>query len=572
MSRFLVADFETSTDVWYEKEGIARVWLWGLYDIQQDKFRYGIDIKSFIDFFLDKKNIHEIYPICYFHNLKYDGSYIVNYLLSNGYEYTNEITELKQFKTVISDTGLWYIIELPLYISRGKIKTIKFYDSLKKIPMPVRDIPKTFGFEDTLKKGELDYDTIRPVGHLPTKEELDYLYPDVVIVAKALEQLNEEGFTKITGSSDAFASWKQTLNPKVRNPEKTYRDLFPELPLEVDDFIRAGYRGGWTYVNPRFAGKIIDKPVVVYDINSMYPAKMVDKYLPVFAPRYFVGKPNPKKHECYMVRIMINFELKEGFLPTIQIKHGGCFSPTEYLASSNNKEVEIVVTNIDLKLIFRHYNIISIEYIDGYYFHKAKGFFDNHIKTNMKIKEVSVGGKRYMAKLRMNQVYGKCATAPRKKMKIPYLKDGVLKFELGEEKIEASQYTALAVFITSWARYDIITDAQNNYDNFIYCDTDSLHLLANEDGSEPKLPIHPTHLGYYKLEHKVEKSTFLRSKTYIEQYDKDTVEIKCAGAPAEVKKKMNFENFKIGNTYEGKLMPKQVKGGCILVKSFFTIK
>ena len=35
---------------------------------------------------------------------------------------------------------------------------------------------------------------------------------------------------------------------------------------------------------------------------------------------------------------------------------------------------------------------------------------------------------------------------------------------------------------------------------------------------------------------------------------------------------MTFDNFKVGGRYEGKLVPMQVKGGCILVKSTFTIE
>ncbi len=97
-------------------------------------------------------------------------------------------------------------------------------------------------------------------------------------------------------------------------------------------------------------------------------------------------------------------------------------------------------------------------------------------------------------------------------------------------------------------------------------------MLKREDGSEPNLPIHNTHLGFYKKEHEIIKSLFLRSKTYIEQYTNGDVEIKCAGASPEVKKGMNFENFKVGATYEGKLAPRQVKGGCVLSKTTFTIQ
>lgn len=574
--RFLVADFETSTQAWLERDnGWTRVWLWGLYDIETDRFEHGIDLDSFMERVLIKDK--EGNPIIYFHNLKYDGSYIVWWLFSHGYTFSEDLEAENTFKTCISDMGQWYFIEVCIYKNKKSKYIIRFQDSLKKIPLPVRDIPSAFGFEKEEAKGELDYDTYRPIGHKPTSEELDYLREDVVIVAKALAQLEQNGFTKMTNSGDAFYAWKCSLQSeqarkKHVKPEHNYRAHFPLLSLEIDDYIRRAYRGGWTYVNPKYAGQIITKPVEVWDINSMYPDKMRNKYLPVGEPTFFKGKPNPNKYQCYIVRVIISFEIKKDHLPCIQLKNSFMFNPTDYITSSLNQEIEMVVTNIDLGLIFAQYHVTSIKYIDGYYFRKYKGYFESHIDKQMAIKERAHGGERYIAKLRMNTVYGKTATSPRKKSKIPHIEDDVLKFTFSEEKVEEPEYTALAVFITSWARHDIIRDAQNNYDRFIYCDTDSLHMLKREDGQDPNLPIHPTHLGYYKKEHDVIKSTFLRSKTYIEQYTNGDIEIKCAGASPEVKKGMNFENFQVGMTFEGKLAPKQVKGGCVLTKTTFTIK
>lgn len=570
---FVVADFETSTEEWYHIDEYARVWLWGIYDPFKDKFDWGIDLDSFMKKVLvvhSDKN-----PIIYFHNLKFDGSYILNWLFRNGYTFDEKLSNAKTFSTSISDMGLWYFIEVCIYKNKRQKYIIKFQDSLKKIPLSVREIPKAFGLEG-LVKGEIDYAKYRPIGYYPDLYELSYVKRDCKIPALALMKLNEQGFTKMTGSSDAFYQWKLTLQSnRARErgvkPEHSYRSLFPRLTLEEDDYIRRAYKGGWTYVNPKFAGKTINEPVEVWDINSMYPSKMKNKYLPYGEPIFFVGKPKPNRYQCYICRIWISFEIKKDHLPSIQVKNSYFFNPTDYITSSDGQEIEMVVTNVDLKLIFAQYKVTSIKYIDGYYFYKCKGVFDKHIDTNMAIKEKAVGGERYIAKSRMNQVYGKTATSPRRKNKIPNLEDGKLVFTFSEEEIAEPQYTALGVFITAWARHDIISDAQNNYENFIYCDTDSLHLLANKDGSEPDLPIHPTALGYYKKEHNVIKSIFLRSKTYIEQYENGDVEVKCAGASPEVKKGMNFENFKVGNSYEGKLMPKQVKGGCILVNTYFTI-
>mgnify|MGYP002521288658 CR=1 FL=1 len=570
---FLMADFETSTQEWYEKDGYARVWLWGLYDPYNDTFNYGIDLDSFMEntlvFYKNKT------PIIYFHNLKFDGSYIVNWLFRNGFAFDKDLSKAQTFTTAISDMGLWYYIDVCIYVKGKTKRTIRFQDSLKKIPLSVREMSSAFNLE--YSKGDLDYAKYRPIGYKPNKDELSYLYRDCKIPALALLQLEAEGFTKMTCASDSFYHWKLSLqsnNAKARHlkPDVNYRRFFPELSLEVDDYIRKAYRGGWTYVNPRYQDKILYN-LQVWDINSMYPSKMRNKYLPVGEPTFFTGKPQPTKYQCYICRVLISFEIKKDHLPCIQVKNSWCFNPTEYITSSNNCEIELYLTNIDLNLIFKQYDVKSIKYLDGYYFRKSKGYFTNFIDENMEIKEHSTGGRRFVAKRRMNSVYGKTGTAPRKREKIPYLdEDGVLRFSLGEEEIDKPQSTAIAVFVTSHARRDIIVDAQNNYENFVYCDTDSLHMLKNKDGTNPNLPIHQTHIGYYKKEQDVYKAIFLRSKTYIEQDYNNNTEIKCAGASPEVKKNMSFDNFKVGGTYTGKLAPKQVKGGCILFNTTFTIK
>lgn len=569
-----MADFETSTEAWLERDnGIARVWLWGLYDPLTDRFDYGTDINSFMMKTLLMYS-HKT-PIIYFHNLKFDGSYILNYLMSNGYMFDKTLSKPHTFDTSISDMGLWYYIDVCIYVKGKTKRTIRFQDSLKKIPLSVKEIAQTFDMD--MSKGEINYDLYRPIGYQPTREELSYLERDCKIPAKALKDLEKEGFVKMTCAGDSFFHWKLSLQSeeaKSRHiqPNVNYRKLFPTLDLKVDDYIRKAYRGGWTYVNPIYQDKILEF-LQVWDINSMYPSKMRDKYLPVGKPTKFRGKPKPNKYQCYICRVMIDFEIKPKHLPCIQVKNSWCFNPTEYITSSDNCEIELYLTNIDLNLIFKQYKIKSIKYLDGYYFRKAKGFFTKFIDENMLIKESSTGGKRFVAKRRMNSVYGKTGTAPRHREKVPYLSEnGILKFEYSEEEIEEPEYTALAVFVTSHARRDIIVDAQKNYDNFVYCDTDSLHMLKRKDGLDPTLPIHPSHIGFYKKEKEVKKALFLRSKTYIEEDYEGNVEIKCAGASPEVKKNMSFDNFKVGSTYTGKLAPKQVKGGCVLVNTTFTIK
>jgi hypothetical protein len=146
----------------------------------------------------------------------------------------------------------------------------------------------------------------------------------------------------------------------------------------------------------------------------------------------------------------------------------------------------------------------------------------------------------------------------------------------------------MGVFITSWARYTTITTAQKCYDRIIYCDTDSIHLVGRDIPDVIKDVVDPDKLGYWKHESTFYRAKFLRQKTYVEDVILDKpmyyrkgnklimtnhhLEVKCAGMPDKIKEKVTFDNFEVGFTSYGKLLPKHVDGGVVLVDTEFTIK
>lgn len=198
-----------------------------------------------------------------------------------------------------------------------------------------------------------------------------------------------------------------------------------------------------------------------------------------------------------------------------------------------------------------------------------------------------------------------------------------------------SVYIPVAIFTTSYGRELTVRTAQKVYHRFAYCDTDSIHLIGTDVPDEIKDMIHPKKLGYWKHESTFESAKFIRQKTYYEdtysKYKRDDktneivkdrfgepiilecskeeheflhLNVKCAGMPDNVKKYVTKENFHIGAQikapikrypYKGdihgtkinwsikysftrnelddkKLIPKQVKGGVVLVGQTFTIK
>lgn len=184
---------------------------------------------------------------------------------------------------------------------------------------------------------------------------------------------------------------------------------------------------------------------------------------------------------------------------------------------------------------------------------------------------------------------GKFASRTHVKTKIPYLKeDGVVGYMTSDEEIKDSIYTPVASFITAYARDKTIRSAfnfmqgehkisdtltiYNDKDYFCYADTDSLHIIFNENYNK-LLDVDSKKLGFWKLESTPVKARYLRAKTYIEVMPNGKLDVKCAGMPDSVKELITWDNFHYGFIdYGHKLRPKKVKGGVVLETTPFTIK
>lgn len=545
------ADFETTT----ETED-CRVWAYSVTEIGNTEFfKYGTTIESFMKLM---KNHND--STFYFHNLKFDGEFIMNYLFRNGFVHTEEkVLKDNQFSTLISDKGQFYSIRIQF--DNGSKVTI--YDSLKILPFSVEQISKAFGLP--MKKLEIDYKAAREVNHILTEQEIAYIKNDVVIVAEALSILFKQGLNKMTQGSNAMSDYKKVIG------NKEFTRHFP--PPDYDADIRQAYRGGFTYLQPKYADKDIDNGIVL-DVNSLYPYVMHERLLPYGEGIFFEGEyKQDELYPLYVQMFRCNFELKENHIPTIQIKHSLSFCPTEYLTSSNGEDVTLTLTSVDLALFKEHYNLYNVEYFSGWKFKGSTELFKPYIDKWYKIKQESTlnGNKpmRTLAKLMQNALYGKFALNPRVQSKIPYYEDNRVKYRYGEVEYRNPVYIPVGCFVTAWARDKTIRAAQNCYNRFVYADTDSLHLIGTDYPEE--LEIDPIKLGAWKHESTFTRARFIRQKSYIEEID-GVLNVTCAGLPSAGHKYVTWENFHAGAVYSGKLMPTHVPGGIVLKDVDFTIK
>ena len=194
-----MCDFETSTESWLALDnGTARVWAGCCCTIEEEP-QIKFTVNNIDDFM---NNLFKLGRIeCYFHNLKFDGEYIVNWLFHNGFVYDADGKTNKSFSCVISSDGAWYEIEIVHKVLNKRYVKTTIYDSLKKLPMPVSRIAKSFNLPES--KGQIDYDAYRPVGYELTDQEKEYITNDCIIVAKALFIQFSKGLKKMTIGSDA---------------------------------------------------------------------------------------------------------------------------------------------------------------------------------------------------------------------------------------------------------------------------------------------------------------------------------------------------------------------------------
>ena len=600
--------------------------------------------------------------ICeYYHNLKLDGSFWLSYLLCDlkfkqAYIQPNENEAIfewlsekdmtnNSFKYSISDKGQWYNI-----IIKVNNHFIEIRDSLKLLPFSVKKIGKSFGTKH--KKLEMEYTGFRYAGCDITDEEKKYIANDVLVVKEALEIMFTEGHDKLTIGSCCLAEYKKILG------KEDYATFFPSLTdysldntvykyTNADAYIRKSYKGGWCYLVKGKENQI-KKYGTTADVNSLYPSMMSsesgNKY-PIGKPTFWTGNYIPdkalKENRYYFVRIKTRFYLKHNYLPFIQIKGNYLYKGTEALESSDvydkktdkyydhyydasgvlhDTRVELTLTMTDYELIKEHYELVDFEILDGCYFFTAVGIFDEYIEKYKKIKMESKGALRELAKLFLNNLYGKMASSEDSSFKVAFVKEnGAVSFMSVPANDKQAGFIAVGSAITSYARNFTIRAAQKNYygkdkRGFIYADTDSIHCDLKPE-EIVGIKVHDRNFCCWKLESCWDKAIFTRQKTYIEHVthedlnpiDEPYYNVKCAGMPQKCKdlfiksmfadkitdkekealtedeRKFLFtdkgepiirtlNDFRVGLKIPGKLMPKRIRGGVLLVDTTYEMR
>jgi hypothetical protein len=586
LDHMYVADFETcdaEKEYKVDKESgkmimQQKVWLAGFKNLETLKSTYFYNLDDFMEAILSRgDNQNTEYA---FHNLKFDGSYIVPWLLNNNYEcVTDRKPEAKEFSILVDERNAWYTINIQVTNRRR----VLLWDSLKLFPCALEYLPDVYSTPThKIQEDSEFYETVRPDGYKPNEREMMYFENDLQVPAEALNkhiELFGLRFKK-TQAGQAFYNFEQVF--------KAWKWRFPPLTTEQHETIKRAYWGGISYVPPSKAGKDFYN-IGVFDINSSYPDKAANYKLPYGKCLFEYGEGiHPDMSKFWVAQCLVKFKLKKDCLPCIPYKaisEGGVLEEKDeehdkWLEESKGI-VRLTLCCIDYATIQESYEEFTvIEWLWSMHWawkkHREVAKFvnmnnDNKIKYSKLAKTVTISDPKYAewmtkrnrAKIDNNAFYGKFGEEIIKKGKTPYLEDGDIVWRLDRED-ETSEgkrkFLPVAIAITAWGRRQLVQGWNVLGDHALYCDTDSLHYLKegqsklDQAQKEGHFEIDSEKLGAWKLEGNMKRGRYLRAKCYMEENEKGELEATVAGLPSDKhtgqfsKKRscLNWDNFHLG--------------------------
>jgi hypothetical protein len=448
------------------------------------------------------------------HNLEFDMTKIFGQILKR-----RDFTVLMSGSRLITASLIAYRNK-----KSGKTKKITFVDTFNLCPTRLADIGESMGFN----KGVTPQKFINGCEASDiTQEDIDYCYRDCDVVMKFLDfyaDILKDFDVKlhVTVASNAKAMWNRISLEK---------NLW--IDKDNDERFRKAYYGGRVEV---FISRIINESIYHYDINSQYPAVMLNNKFPNPSKMWHIENPTnidyALKHYEGMLDVTVEapadmhipilpIRTTKLIFPVGTFRGSWCFPEIRYALKHGYKLIKVhsVTCSYPIKSPFHDY----IEY-----------FMDMKIKAN----DSEDFMRRELAKRFMNALSGKLGerrevidTLYHTKSKLPpdypyVMKGGIFQLRNVEKERARGTVVSWIAYITSYAR--VLLHSYMN-DKTLYCDTDSIFTTE----PLPDNQVHDSEFGLMALEHTLNRAYFIDPKKYAIEYG-DTTKFVCKGVPKNV--------------------------------------
>lgn len=383
---------------------------------------------------------------------------------------------------------------------------IEFRDSLILSGLSLEKTAQNLAYHKIRKMvGDLDYSKIRLPGITEmTEEELKYCENDVLILnAYIAEEINYNSgkISNIPLTRTGYAR-RRFRNAMKKSPiwkKWKKRIAFTYPSKELFCLLNKAFAGGYTHANAQYC-TLINDDVTSIDFSSSYPAQMIRHKYPLGEWIKIECNENlTKEHfeflmtsKAVVCEVMFK-DIEQITDHTIISRSKCCYFENAIFDNGRLVSADLArtfITDVDYKTLKLFYKwdkikvfemwVCDYEYLPTPFVQEILNLFG--IKTELK----GVDGKEdeYMrGKGDLNSAYGMSVTNP---------VDDLIKFDGGEWVIERQDMQKLldenkksygyflpyciGVWVTAWARYELLsTVAKINHD-CLYCDTDSIKM------------------------------------------------------------------------------------------------
>ena len=473
----------SSYEVFTQKEkdisefySIMYIWMFSI----NDTVYYGRtwdELKEFwttLDEYIPQKKI------VFIHNLSFEFQF-----LRSQFDFKDVFARTK--RKVMKATLSYYNIEFHCTYLMTNISLEKLSDTFK---LPIKKLV-----------GNLDYDIIRTPKTKLTQKELSYCENDCLVIYHYIN-LELRDYIRV----DKIPI---TSTGKVRRElqQEAYKNLYYRRKIRkaintdphVYNLLLESFQGGYTHANWIYTDDIVEN-VDSYDFTSSYPYVMTSYKYPMSEFIKDDIKTVSDMYRLYAYLLVVKFtniscKYFNNFISSSKCRYirGGKYDNGRLIKAT---EIEMVLTDVDFRFILETYNcdyeiIESYSALYGYLPKMLINFIlDKYVKkTELKgVEEEEINYAR--VKALFNSIYGMSVTNT---IRADVMYDNVSGWsekELSNEKIvellenekkKGFLSFSTGVWVTAWARYNLLSNLIKLDKYNIYADTDSLKLIEGYD-------------------------------------------------------------------------------------------
>lgn len=457
--------------------------------------------------------------------------------------------------------------------------------------------------------GDLDYSLIRTNVTPITDKEYRYLENDVVIVAKYIEKkVKEYGSLDnipMTATGEVRALFRRELGENLKKIHSLV-ELYSAQTLELQNLLIEAYAGAYTHANYQCIGLVLEK-LRCKDIASSYPFQMVSKKYPTI---WFKIKGTPSIKEIFTDHNPEEYAIVcRATFKNVQSKHvhsilsqHKCSQLDENCIIDNGRVafasyLKIACNEIDLKNILDFYDFDDVVLEDVHV--SKKEYLPKELvaivlklfKQKTELKDVESEIENYMrSKARINGVYGTAVfnlldsgVYFDEESNCKFVKDEKTFSDFKKYTNNPNQYLwySIGVWVTSYAKRQILEPIKKMSENAKYSDTDSVkytggkrydkmwehlnakcrtefydamkfHNFSIDDYTFTDIYGKQHEMGIFDEEAPYTRFKALGSKRYLVEYENGKMASTVAGAPKNLWEHLGntnderFENFENG--------------------------